>query len=556
MKTRQILLALLLLAATTVSAQNFLKGDMNNDEQVTIADVTSLVNVILGKAPQEEISVGGDPYKVDNSLVVGTWVTPDNSSFALNEDGTTTYPGAATYKFRPVQGVLTFYDASDNPIKAIVLNEVTSDYLMAIDYATNTFIKYTKQISLAELTISGEATFVESTIVTIIPSDVRNDVYYTLDGTDPKFSKTQVRYMEPFTITESCTVRAWEEDADIYAEKNFTMNEAPTITVEDVIAAAPESVYATEDQQRLWVKGYIVGYVEGQTIVTGAHFDAEGCEVRTNLLLATSPSETSIENCIPVQLPSGDVRSALNLQANPDNLGKEVKLYGYVLKYFGVPGLKNVTNYIFIDTHEQHAYVDLGLPSGTLWATCNIGAENPEDYGDYFAWGETEGYNSGKTSFDWSTYKWCEGSENTMTKYCTNSNYGFNGFTDDKTELDLEDDAAYVNWGLAWRMPSIEQCEELINSNYTTTEWTTQNGVNGRKITSKTNGNSIFLPAAGYRGNSSLNTAGSYGNYRSRMLDTSILSDARDLGFGSNNIYMYNFGRYDGQSVRPVRSSE
>ena len=549
-------MALLLLAATTVSAQNFLKGDMNNDEQVTIADVTSLVNVILGKAPQEEISVGGDPYKVDNSLVVGTWVTPDNSSFALNEDGTTTYPGAATYKFRPVQGVLTFYDASDNPIKAIVLNEVTSDYLMAIDYATNTFIKYTKQISLAELTISGEATFVESTIVTIIPSDVRNDVYYTLDGTDPKFSKTQVRYMEPFTITESCTVRAWEEDADIYAEKNFTMNEAPTITVEDVIAAAPESVYATEDQQRLWVKGYIVGYVEGQTIVTGAHFDAEGCEVWTNLLLATSPSETSIENCIPVQLPSGDVRSALNLQANPDNLGKEVKLYGYVLKYFGVPGLKNVTNYIFIDTHEQHAYVDLGLPSGTLWATCNIGAENPEDYGDYFAWGETEGYNSGKTTFDWSTYKWCEGSENTMTKYCTNSNYGFNGFTDDKTELDLEDDAAYVNWGLAWRMPSIEQCEELINSNYTTTEWTTQNGVNGRKITSKTNGNSIFLPAAGYRGNSSLNTAGSYGNYRSRMLDTSILSDARDLGFGSNNIYMYNFGRYDGQSVRPVRSSE
>ena len=531
---------------------------MNNDEQVTIADVTSLVNVILGKAPQETITAGCscEPYKVDNTSVVGTWYAPDGTSFELKEDGTTDYGTGFTYKFRPVQGVLTFYDASDNPIRAIVLNEVTSDFLMAIDYTTNTFTKYTKQISLAELTISGETTFVESTVVTITPSDVDHDVYYTLDGTDPKTSSTQVRYMEPFTITETCTVRAWEEDADIYAEKNFTMNEAPTITVEDVIAAAPESVYATEDQRRLWVKGYIVGYVEGQTIVTGAHFDAEGCEVWTNLLLATNPSETSIENCIPVQLPSGDVRSALNLQANPDNFGKEVKLYGYVLKYFGVPGLKNVTNYTFIDTHEQHSYVDLGLPSGTLWATCNIGAEKPEDYGDYFAWGETEGYNDGKTNFDWSTYKWCEGSENTMTKYCTNSNYGFNGFTDDKTELDLEDDAAYVNWGPAWRMPSIEQCEELINSNYTTTEWTTQNSVNGRKITSKTNGNSIFLPAAGYRGNSSLNTAGSYGNYRSRMLDTSILSDARDLGFGSNNIYMYNFGRYDGQSVRPVRSSE
>ncbi len=93
---------LLLFCMTAVNAQTILKGDMNNDEQVSIADVTSLVNVILGKAPQEEISVGGDPYKVDNSLVVGTWVAPDNSSFALNEDGTTTFPDATTFKFRPV----------------------------------------------------------------------------------------------------------------------------------------------------------------------------------------------------------------------------------------------------------------------------------------------------------------------------------------------------------------------------------------------------------------------------------------------------------------------
>ena len=333
---------------TAVNAQTILKGDMNNDEQVSIADVTSLVNVILGKAPQEEISVGGDPYKVDNSLVVGTWVAPDNSSFALNEDGTTTFSDAATFKFRPVQGVLTFYDASENPVRAIVLNDVTSDYLMAIDYATNTFTKYTKQISLAELTISGETTFVESTVVTITPSDVDHDVYYTLDGTDPKTSSTQVRYMEPFTITETCTVRAWEEDADIYAEKTFTKAEAPAeMTVEDVIAAAPENTNATEGQQKVWVKGYIVGFVDGAKLAEGAKFTAEGCETATNLLLATNPAETNVENCIPVQLPAGDIRAALNLQDNPDNLGKEVKLYGYVLKYFSVPGLKNVTAYEF-----------------------------------------------------------------------------------------------------------------------------------------------------------------------------------------------------------------
>ena len=85
-------------------------------------------------------------------------------------------------------------------------------------------------------------------------------------------------------------------------------------------------------------------------------------------------------------------------------------------------------------------YVDLGLPSGTMWATCNIGANYPEDYGDYYAWGETET----KSNYDWSTYKWCKGSEDTLTKYCTDNDYGT---VDNKTVLDPEDDAAHVKWG-------------------------------------------------------------------------------------------------------------
>ena len=95
------------------------------------------------------------------------------------------------------------------------------------------------------------------------------------------------------------------------------------------------------------MKGYIVGFVDGAKLAEGAKFTAEGCETATNLLLATNPAETNVENCIPVQLPAGDIRAALNLQDNPDNLGKEVKLYGYVLKYFSAPGLKNVTAYEF-----------------------------------------------------------------------------------------------------------------------------------------------------------------------------------------------------------------
>lgn len=200
------------------------------------------------------------------------------------------------------------------------------------------------------------------------------------------------------------------------------------------------------------------------------------------------------------------------------------------------------------------SYVDLGLPSGTLWATCNIGANSPEEYGDYFAWGETEGFNSGKTNFSWSTYKWCNGSYDSLTKYITRSEYGS---IDKMTELDLEDDAAYVNWGPEWRMPSLGQFEELINSSYTTTTWTTQNGVYGRKITSKKNGNSIFLPAAGYRHISSLNYDGSYGAYWSRSLHSDYPGSAWRLLFYSSYIGTSNdYGRSSGRSVRPVCSPE
>ena len=203
-----------------------------------------------------------------------------------------------------------------------------------------------------------------------------------------------------------------------------------------------------------------------------------------------------------------------------------------------------------------HEYVDLGLPSGTLWSTCNIGADNPEDYGDYFAWGETTGYNDGKTTFNWSTYQWCNGSNSTLTKYCSNSSYGDNGFTDTLTELELEDDAAYVNWGNEWLMPSNEQFAELINSSYTTTTWKTQNGVNGRLITSNSNGNSIFLPAAGYRNETSIGNVGTYGYYRSRTLHTSYPYYAYGLSFYSGSIYTNSNYRFYGHCVRPVRNSD
>ena len=196
--------------------------------------------------------------------------------------------------------------------------------------------------------------------------------------------------------------------------------------------------------------------------------------------------------------------------------------------------------------HNGHEYVDLGLPSGTLWATCNVGANKPEDYGDYFAWGETQP----KDYYNWSTYKYCNGSATTLTKYCTNSDFGT---IDNKTVLEAADDAARANWGGSWRMPTDAELTELCEQ--CTWTWTTQNGVYGYKVTSKKSdytNKSIFLPAAGYRNVSSLYYAGSDGYYWSSSLLTDYPSNARFVGFYSDYVRRSPNGRYYGYSVRPV----
>lgn len=190
---------------------------------------------------------------------------------------------------------------------------------------------------------------------------------------------------------------------------------------------------------------------------------------------------------------------------------------------------------------NNHEYVDLGL--SVKWATCNVGASKPEEYGDYFAWGET----SPKTIYEWSNYKYCKGSATTLTKYCVDIKFGT---LDNKTVLDLADDAAHVNWGSDWRMPTKAEQDELRNN--CTWTWTTQNGVMGCLVTSKKNSNSIFLPASGYRGSSSLYFVGSGGYYWSSSLRSSRSDGACDLFFDSDDVDWGNFTRACGLSVRPV----
>ncbi len=192
-------------------------------------------------------------------------------------------------------------------------------------------------------------------------------------------------------------------------------------------------------------------------------------------------------------------------------------------------------------------WVDLGLPSGLLWAECNVGATSPEEYGYYFAWGET----SSKSVYNWGTYAY--GSAlNQLTKYCYHYSYGHNGFTDNLMSLESSDDAATKYMGNGARIPNDVEWQELINN--TTVNWTTLNGVYGRKFTAS-NGNNIFLPAAGFRYDSVIDRDGSYGYYWSSSLYMG--------GFPSNAgmFYFYSVKQeltYDsrpcGQTVRAVRA--
>ena len=198
---------------------------------------------------------------------------------------------------------------------------------------------------------------------------------------------------------------------------------------------------------------------------------------------------------------------------------------------------------IYIQTPSLYNFVDLGL--SVNWATCNVGASKPEEYGLYFAWGETEGY-SGLTDtkkFKWTDYK--------FTIDASSSNFSKYNSTDGKTTLEQVDDAAYVSDNTL-RMPTTVECQELISN--TTSAWTSVNGVNGIQLISKKDtSKSIFIPAAGDVSNGSLNSVGSFGYIWSSSNISSGPRNANYMLFYSDSVYMFYNNRCFGYSVRPVK---
>ena len=213
--------------------------------------------------------------------------------------------------------------------------------------------------------------------------------------------------------------------------------------------------------------------------------------------------------------------------------------------------IKEVSQKANVDPYGGHEYVDLGLPSGTLWAKWNVGATSETDTGLYFQWGDTQGYTAeqigsgeGKKAFNWDDYKWTEDGGSTMSKY--NS-------TDGKTVLDLEDDAVATNWGGSWKMPTEAQFQELFNTTYVTYTWVTDylgSGINGSLYTSVTNGNTLFFPAASAAIDGSMSFSDGNGLVWSNSIFSNGVSGSYSLILRSNNTAPST--RCNGQSVRGV----
>lgn len=302
-----------------------------------------------------------------------------------------------------------------------------------------------------------------------------------------------------------------------------------------------DSFITETDMRRLKLYRKITSGWEHETEFDNSNQSSVIEEQSSALIMLVLDCTTSLGNQFP-KLKSGAIRFVETLVSNSGGNG-------------GSTGGGN-------GTYNGHDYVDLGLPSGTLWATCNVGANSPEDYGNYYAWGETQP----KTTYNWSSYKYCNGvtydyyyadyEYPLLTKYCTESNYGYNGFTDNLIALDASDDVATVNWGSGWRMPTKEECEELLN--HTNSRTTTQNGIRGKLLTSTTNSNSIFLPYSGYRYGNDLKNAGDDGLYRSSSLYPDDANRTAWIFYIIWDMYPFlNQGsgrRCWGESVRPVRS--
>ena len=470
----------------------------------------------------------GGASVTERGLVYGT---SQNPTVADNKVSSGNGKGAFTCNLTNLKEATTYY------VRAYAINEKGTAYGEEVSFTTS------KEILLPSVTTSTITQVTETSAVAggNVTSDggasVTERGVCIATVSNPTTSNTKVKSGSG-TGSFTCNVTNLQSNTTYYV-RAYAVNSAGTAYGEQVIFTTNKQIVLPTVITSTITQITETTAVAGGTVTN----DGNASVTERGVCIATVSNPTTLHSKVIAGSGMG------SFTCNLTNLQSGTKYYvrAYAVNSKGTAYGEEIsftTNAPSNGTENGYEWVDLGL--SVKWATMNVGASKPEDYGDYFAWGETQP----KDYYDWSTYKHCNGSQTTLTKYNTSSSYGS---VDNRTVLEASDDAARANWGGSWRMPTDAELTELREQ--CTWTWTTQNGVKGYKVTSKSNGNSIFFPAAGCRYDSSLNDAGIEGDYWSSSLGTDYPNRAWLVRFNSdyvNNVRNYIYYRCDGRSVRPV----
>ena len=573
----------LLMLPTVAHAQNAY-GDVNNDGEVNVADVNAVIDVILSSGSSSSADVNGDgeiniadvnvlidiilngnvqpePDYVDLGLPSGTlWAThnvgaakaeDDGGQFAWgetepkeNDHGTTsTCNEWAITKYDPL-----WYDDPELELE---------DDAAFVNCGPNWRMPSQAQFEELCNDCSWQWTTVNGVNGNLVTGPNGNSIFLPAAG-----------YRSSSSVThEGQRGYYWSRTVD-YAQAKYAYNLSfesgtPYFYPHMLGRRAGYSVrpvrFSPADEQPLLIVQHSLDM--GQVFIEEVRTDEltfiNNTNEAVNLTVATDDPFSFRQDedeafSMSIVVPGNSIATVtvIFLADTPDEYNGNVTIKSPALD--GGQSVIPVHAQVISDDITEHDYVDLGLPSGTLWATCNIGASAPEECGDYFAWGET----TPKVYYGWSTYKWFAtgASQTGFTKYCCDSSAGYFDFADGKTELNPADDAATMNWGPNWQMPSDDQLNELDES--CSWQWTQRNGVNGYLITGP-NGKTMFLPLTGFYVGSSRVRAGFDGEYWSRTLFTEYYSSSRAcyLTFYDEDWYWFATSRFYGLPVRPVRTS-
>lgn len=461
-----------------------------------------------------------------------------------------TFTGYGATLHVPAAGMVSYFTA----LYWYNFNNILSDAIEPLSVTMNTFdaeLEIGQQLSLSATVAPGDATpktvYWSSSDSSVATVSSGGTVTALAAGECDIFARCidKVAVCHVAVVSPRVTITLNKHEARLLPNHTITLTATCSPLEVDLVVTSSNPGVAIS---RL-VNGAImvVGVSEGTATITVNAADGNGNPDSCVVTVYTDNGDVNSDGYVNIS----DVTALIDflLSGNPSG----VNLSGADCNIDGGINISDVT--ALIDRllsgkwpweHDPNDYVDLGLPSGTLWATCNIGASRPEERGYYFAWGETDP----KEVYNWSTYKWCNGSGKTLTKYCIDGYYGDNGFTDGKTELDPEDDAAYVNWGPMWRMPTREQLNELMMS--CSWRWTSNYGIQGYQVEGA-NGRTLFLPAGGMRWDGTIGDVYLNGYYWSRDLNL-YYHQASYLYFYSGNIrWGDSYGRCYGFNVRAVR---